>query len=354
MKKSEVLKSPFPYFGGKSGATSTVWAAFGEVKNYVEPFAGSAAMLLGAPPGKRVETVNDKDGFVANFWRAISKDPEQVAHHADWPVNETDLFARHSWLVRNCGDLSERLSSDPDYFDAKVAGWWAWGACAWIGSGWCSGSGPWVYDGVSIVNARKLPHLGDGGQGVNRQIPHLNRGQGINRKLPHLSSGQGINHQIPHLGNGGRGINKGDSVDRTAFIQDWFRELHVRMRDVRVTSGDWARVVTDSVTVLHGLTAVFLDPPYTLGDMQYAAGGCGGELVRDVQAWCATTGQNPKLRIVLCGHAGEHDALLAHGWHTRVWKASSGYKKPKEGEVSLYKTETLWCSPYCIPSCFTL
>ena len=46
------------------------------VDNYVEPFAGSAAMLLGAPEGNRVETINDFDGFVANFWRAIAHDPD--------------------------------------------------------------------------------------------------------------------------------------------------------------------------------------------------------------------------------------------------------------------------------------
>jgi site-specific DNA-adenine methylase len=73
------LAAPFPYFGGKSLACATVWAAFGEVDNYVEPFAGSAAMLLGAPSGKRVETINDADGFVANFWRAVAADADAVA-----------------------------------------------------------------------------------------------------------------------------------------------------------------------------------------------------------------------------------------------------------------------------------
>jgi len=47
------LAAPFPYFGGKSGACETVWKAFGTVDNYVEPFAGSAAMLLGAQDGAR-------------------------------------------------------------------------------------------------------------------------------------------------------------------------------------------------------------------------------------------------------------------------------------------------------------
>ena len=77
------LAAPFPYFGGKSLACSTVWQAFGDVDNYVETFCGSAAMLLGAPEGQRVETINDADGFVANFWRAVSKDDAAVAEALD-------------------------------------------------------------------------------------------------------------------------------------------------------------------------------------------------------------------------------------------------------------------------------
>lgn len=319
---SKGLKAPFPYFGGKSGAVDQVWAAFGQVDCYVEPFAGSAAMLLGAPSGKRISTINDADGFVANFWRAIAKCPEDVAHHADWPCNEVDLFARHSWLVRQAADLTDRMHADPDWFDVKIAGWWCWGACNWIGSGWCSGMGPWVHDGDAIVDSRKLPHLGDAGRGINRKLPHLgDAGQGINR-----ASG---------------------TMTRSEFIQDWFAKLHDVLRDTRVTCGDWSRVVKDSVTTRHGLTGLFLDPPYTKGAMDYAVGGCGGDLAMEVQAWCAANGNNPKLRVVLCGHVGEHDALLAHGWHTRKWLARKGYALTDEA-IANSAGETLWCSPHCV------
>ena len=39
----------------------------GDANKYGEPFAGSAAMLLGRPNVGKVETINDADGFVANF-----------------------------------------------------------------------------------------------------------------------------------------------------------------------------------------------------------------------------------------------------------------------------------------------
>lgn len=57
------LRAPFPYFGGKSRVAAECWRRFGDVRNYIEPFMGSAAMLLGRPhwpwKGNRIETVND-------------------------------------------------------------------------------------------------------------------------------------------------------------------------------------------------------------------------------------------------------------------------------------------------------
>lgn len=330
------LAAPFPYFGGKSGAAKTVWEAFGSIANYVEPFAGSAAMLLGAPEGKRVETINDADGFVSNFWRAISQDPQAVAHHADYPVNECDLFSRHSWLVRQTATLTERLHADPEWFDAKIAGWWCWGLVNWIGSGWCQGVGPWVHDGEKIVCLKRGED---------------NKKQGVWRQSAHLSDGgQGINRQLPHLSDAGRGINRTTTMTRRDFILQWFCLLHERLRDVRVACGDWSRVVKETVTTRHGLTGVFLDPPYTKGAMDYAVGGVGGALADDVRAWCLANGNNPQLRIVLCGHAGEHDELLSHGWHIRTWKSKygGGYASLNEARLNNL-SETLWCNPHCVP-----
>ena len=97
------LAAPFPWFGGKSLACETVWQALGDVQNYVEPFAGSAAMLLGRPHEPGVETINDADGFVANFWRAVAQDAEAVALSVDWPCNEADLLARHARALAPAG-----------------------------------------------------------------------------------------------------------------------------------------------------------------------------------------------------------------------------------------------------------
>jgi hypothetical protein len=346
--KPTTLKAPYPYFGGKSRVAPAVWARFGEVRNYVEPFFGSGAMLLGRPtPFNGPETVNDLDGFVANFWRALQADPEAVATAADNPVNENDLHARHAWLVGRKDSMQARLEGDPDWFDAKIAGWWVWGLCCWIGRDWCSGKGPWRVveseDGPILANAK-----GDAGRGVNRQRPHLgDAGRGVNRQLPHLGdAGQGVNRQLPHLGDAGRGVTRS-----TLDLQSYLVSLADRMRGVRVCSGDWRRVCGPSVTTKHaGVTGVFLDPPY---------GECGRDAnlyrvesltVADaVREWCLERGDDPKMRIALAGYEGEHEALESAGWSAMAWKTSGGMGNTGKGEGRANAArERIWFSPHCV------
>jgi len=336
------LKAPFPWFGGKSKVAAMVWSRFGQdVKNYIEPFFGSGAMLLGRPGGAgRIETVNDKDGFVANFWRAVQADPESVAEYADWPVNENDLAARHYWLVTEGRARLAKLQGDPLGYDAQVAGWWVWGVCSWIGSGWCSGKGPWQWRDGEWVK-RPLPHLGNAGQGINRQLPYLVNGQGINRKLPHLGdAGKGINRQLPYLGDAGQG--------RHEIISGWFAELADRLRHVRVACGDWGRVCGPSPTTKQGITAVFLDPPYSAGtgrDMScYSVDD--GSVAHDVRRWALENGDNPRFRIALCGYDTEH---VMTGWAAVPWKASGGYGSQGDAAGRLNASrEVVWFSPHCL------
>ena len=164
-------KPPFVYFGGKSAVADVVWQALGDVPNYVEPFFGSGAVLFLRPGGAgHIETVNDEDGMLANFWRALQRDPESVAEHADNPVNECDLHARHLWLLGQRERVTDRLCGDADFFDVKAAGYWCWGLNCWIGSGWMSGNGPWTAnaDGEMVLRDDLVP-----GKGVNRKRPHL-------------------------------------------------------------------------------------------------------------------------------------------------------------------------------------
>ena len=343
------IKAPFPYFGGKSKVASVVWERFGDVSNYVEPFCGSMAVLLGRPADHRgrCETVNDKNHFIANFWRAVKNDPEAVADWADWPVNESDLFPRHKWLVTEGAERIAGINDDPFLYDPQVAGWWLWGQCAWIGSGWCS----------SKIN-NKLIHLGHAGQGINRKIPNQipdigSAGKGINRKIPnqipHLGhAGQGINRIIPHLGSTGRGINLVcNATNRREYIMEQMQQLACRLRDVRVCCGDWKRVLTRGALHYGSSVGIFLDPPYS-----YTTGrakGCYTDEMQDtseVRQWAIEHGDDPRLRIALCGYEGEHE--IPDTWEKYEWKANASYKTHRGDQTGNRHRERIWFSPHCL------
>ena len=355
---NDTIKAPFPWFGGKSRVAPEVWAAFGNVPNYVEPFFGSGAVLLGRPHEPSIETVNDLDGFVANAWRAIQHDPEETAYWADWPVNECDLHARHIWLRERRRDLCDQLMADPDYYQPKIAGWWLWGMACWIGSGFCgeSGAGPWVVEEGRLVKRedgikRQLPHLGDAGQGVARQLPHLgDAGQGVARQLPHLGdAGQGVARQRPIL----KSYHGVQSISKP--LVSWFAELSERLRRVRVCCGDWTRIMGDSPTIKHGVTGVLLDPPYadTAGRAPRLYAEDSVSVAHDVREWALANGGNPLFRIALCGYEGEHE--MPATWRKVAWKAPGGYANQRhERDDGNARRERIWFSPHCLAPAATL
>jgi hypothetical protein len=316
------LQAPFPWFGGKSRAAPLIWERFGRVANYVEPFAGSLAVLLGAPRIASAETVNDLDGFIANFWRAVAYAPEETAKHCDWPVNEADLHARHVWLLEQRQDLTDRLMGDPEFFDAKIAGWWCWGICCWIGSGWCNGDGSWVSQGGKLVKSDQA--------GIKRQRVHLD------------NSGRGVHRQRVHLGDLGQGVH------RKRGVYDWFAALGERLRRVRVCCGDWQRLCGPTPTFKLGLTGIVLDPPYSTDERDARCYGPSdsGTVAADCREWALANGDNPLLRIALCGYDTEHDMP---GWSVAHWKAKGGYGSGRANRADANATrETIWFSPHCL------
>lgn len=279
---SGTLKAPFPWFGGKSLAAPAIWAAIGaDVPNYVEPFAGGLGTLLGRPGGAgKVETINDKDAFISNFWRAVQHAPDEVARHADWPVNEADLHARHRWLIAQV-PLIENLVKEPVWFDAKIAGWWCWGLCQWVGTGW------------TTKESRQVPFIGNMGMGV---------------------------HSL-------------------TFDRSLFSLLSERLRRVRISCGDWKRVLGRST--LGGSMApmrpcgILLDPPYKGADDGFYRRDEAG-IADEVAAWAIEHGEDSSLRIVLCGAEGDYQ--MPADWRVVMGKS----RGPNSGK------ERLWLSPHCL------
>src|SRR3990167_3336440 len=189
------LKAPFPYFGAKSTVAHLIWERFGNPMRYIEPFFGSGAVLLLRPNWNNGmdEIVNDADSHICNVWRSLKFSPDETAEWADWPVNHDDLRARKKALIENEGLLHQGCATDPEWHDAKMAGYWIYAASCWIGRG--------------LTRPDSIPHIANSGHGVHAkgQRPHI------------IDSGKGIHAkgQRPH-------------------IKEWFDKLSERLRNVKV------------------------------------------------------------------------------------------------------------------------
>lgn len=317
------LKAPFPYFGGKSKVAHVVWRGLGNVTNYIEPFCGSAAVLLARPHEPHLETINDTDGYIVNAYRAIRADSRAVAAWADWPQFESDLHARHAWLVKQRVDLIPRLEGDPEYFDVKIAGWWLWGMALWIGGEFCSGNGPWKVVDSKLIKVE-------------------NRCQGIRRRRLHLSTaGQGIRRRLLHLSDNEQGINR-----QNCHLQNYLHTIADRLARVRICCGDWTRVLGPAVLEKTASNGIFLDPPYDVSMRYSRIYTVDHDISSEVRKWCITHGEKASLRICIAGYAGEHE--MPESWKSYAWKADGGMNRRDRGHANRSR-ERLWFSPHCLP-----
>lgn len=260
------VSSPFPYFGSKAYASEHVWDALGDVRNYVEPFAGSLGVLLNRPGGASgIETVNDLNADLMNFWKAINQDSQTIIDEIlRYPISEAMLHV-----------IYLELQTPLVGYDPERAGRWLY------------------YASLNIPGTRvdKPPSL----------------------KLSRLAG--------PLLSYSTGAWRAKEEIQATL---SWFK---ARLRNVRLMSGDWQRCVRPSITTAHdGVTGVFLDPPYQNYEDLYGREPASEQ----VHEWCATNGSKRKLRIVLCGYADEHDELLSFGWTKKSVPKRRGMQAAKE------------------------
>src|ERR1700761_5583150 len=67
----------FGWYGGKFNHLDWLLPLLPEAHHYCEPFSGSGAVLLNRPPSP-VETYNDIDGDVVNFFRVLRDKPDDL------------------------------------------------------------------------------------------------------------------------------------------------------------------------------------------------------------------------------------------------------------------------------------
>jgi hypothetical protein len=241
-----------------------------------------------------VEYVNDLDGMVANFWRAVRYSPAETAAAADRLAIEVDLWAGAAHCRQAIPTLTAALQADHRFHDPELAGLWCWCVSSSVSPA------DWLHKTRPTLNA-------------NRQ-----------------------------------GVHAGNRVDR---LPDVFAALHRRMRRVAVLNGDWTRALRDAITTGSASCGVFLDPPY-LGAFRdpslYATDD--HDVANDVREWCIENGTRPGFRIVLAGLEGEHELP---GWRVVAWSSSGGLHggvtaggTARRENVERH-TERLWLSPGC-------
>ncbi|WP_426566405.1 DNA adenine methylase [Angustibacter sp. McL0619] len=141
---------PFAYYGGKTSIAERIVDALPEHRHYIEPFAGSLAVLL-AKPRAQFETVNDLDEDLVTFWRVLRDRGDELAtvcaltpharaeHAASFDLDVADLErARRVWvrlsqgrggMLRRTGwrfyrDAARRTGSMPWTLNAYVERMW--------------------------------------------------------------------------------------------------------------------------------------------------------------------------------------------------------------------------------------
>ena len=329
------MTAPFPYHGGKGLWAADIWDRFSRADVYAEPFAGSLAVLLAAPTPARREVVCDSDGHICNFWRAVQHDPEAVARHADYPTIHQDLTARHTWLRRWGAEHSERLSSDPEFFDSRAAGWWVWGISLWIGGGWC--------DDSSDKRPKAVGNRLGTAYGVAAQRDQIPAAVG------NAIAGMGVSAQrdrVPQV-TGRIGCHPGE---RKLDLIAWFTALQDRLKRVIVLNRDWRSAVTPSLLVdtptgpgEAATRCVLLDPPYRTDRRKATlyssdAAGTSDDAAVASYAWALKHGD--RYRIAYCCHADDFE--VPDGWEAMT-RGFKGRRTGASGTVDM-----VMFSPACV------
>src|ERR1035441_2003843 len=102
-KQSMGISSPITWHGGKAKISTKIIGYFPEHQTYVEPFGGSAAVLLAKQPSK-VEVYNDLNGDLVNLFQVLR---DGTLYRRLRRALDNTRYARAEFL------LSQEPSDDP-------------------------------------------------------------------------------------------------------------------------------------------------------------------------------------------------------------------------------------------------
>lgn len=122
MLKNPVLK----YYGSKFRLAKWIIKHFPAHVHYVEPFGGGGSVLMQKSPSQ-LETYNDADGDVCNFFRVLRQQPDELIRQVrltPWARNEYEICLENGgddlenarrlyvrlWMSRHAGTLVSRAA----------------------------------------------------------------------------------------------------------------------------------------------------------------------------------------------------------------------------------------------------
>ena len=285
----QALSSPTTF----NPVMGALWRHFGDPNRFIQPLEAWVEPLLARPSVRGAEIINDASALVANFLRAVKRDPEAVTADVASTISEPELTAHYHWLVGHAGEsLAPLLAGDPEWCDPKIAGWWAGDSSSWLAA-----------EAKAVARAQWSP-----------SEPKIHQCETVRARLSSIAASlSGPGPEERHQ-------------DHAARLQ----QLAKRLSGVTILCGDWRRAV--SPTLLTGETAVLLSPPgrFAAKNPQGAQAG-----VPDAcRQWALEHGE--QLRIALCGRA--NDAKMPSDWEEYERKAEAG---------SCRSPERIWFSPGC-------
>lgn len=101
-KKKQIA---FGWYGGKYSHLDWLLPLLPQTTHYCEPFGGSAAVLLNREPSN-VETYNDIDGEVANFFRVLRDQKDKLLY----AIGMTPFSREEFQLAIEANGTAENLS----------------------------------------------------------------------------------------------------------------------------------------------------------------------------------------------------------------------------------------------------
>ena len=122
------LKPPFSYYGGKTTLAPKIAELLPAHSHYIEPFAGSLAVLLAKGPSQG-ETVNDLDGDLVTFWRVLRDQPEELERACAMTPHSREEYAKACENLVGLPDIERarlvfvRLTQGRSH-SMKPTGWW--------------------------------------------------------------------------------------------------------------------------------------------------------------------------------------------------------------------------------------